>query len=455
MSPYKSEQEKYIRLKLSKGYEEIRCDSDNTYKRDREGLAKRDLIGSGADNKLLVDKQLNLYKRYRDHIINTHKEAWAHFAIVPTEKDQRALIELIRKELEHDSFIKAIREANWMDDGMKRSVAEKLKGELLLQDNSIERDVFLAVTEAREARKGDYSTKIGEQQPIIFISCGQSAPEEKQLGKTIATLVESFTPFKAFFAENVTSLDGLTSSIFGNIDKTSGFIFVMHKRGDVKTRSRNLIRASVWIEQEIAIASFLQQIYKKKFHIAAYIQDGIKREGVRDVIHLNPRTFSDNSEILDHLKATLPTWCPIPAGSENSGLKLEAFINYSNKNITSQRHDYVLTVGLVNNGIKKIEDFRLDVEVPRDVLNKNAAYAIEINTNSKTHRLFRASQKEYPHILPLYKGDKRDVMKIEYYIDDELYDSGNVLSDVVRATVYTGDMEPYVIEKAISELNIF
>jgi len=43
-------------------------------------------------------------------------------------------------------------------------------------------------------------------EPLIFVSCGQSTPAERQLGQAIAKLVEKETGCRAYFAENQTHL---------------------------------------------------------------------------------------------------------------------------------------------------------------------------------------------------------------------------------------------------------
>ena len=180
---------------------------------------------------------------------------------------------------------------------------QRLLTQLCLQENAIEREVYLAAMEV-QTEKGTGGEVSNEQKPVIFVSCGQRSTDEKSLGNEMCEMVKELTPFDAYFAEKITSLHGLTSSIFPSINSACGFIFVMHKRGNVPPHDRG----SVWIEQEIAIASFLQHTLDKKFHVAAYIQEGIKIEGVRQYIHLNPIQFTTNTDVLTHLKSILPSW---------------------------------------------------------------------------------------------------------------------------------------------------
>jgi hypothetical protein len=155
---------------------------------------------------------------------------------------------------------------------------------------------------------------------LIFISCGQVTQEEKQLGKDVCELVTKLTPHRPYFAENQSSVDGVTNSILRNLDDATALIAIMHHRDTVISRSQTqFIRASIWIEQEIAIAAFITQVLKRGLRVAAYIQEGIRREGLRDKIQLNPKSFKNNAEILTDLEALLPSWKDLPATLRISG----------------------------------------------------------------------------------------------------------------------------------------
>ncbi len=148
---------------------------------------------------------------------------------------------------------------------------------------------------------------------LIFISCGQVTAEEKALGKQVCALVKDLTPHEPYFAENQNSLEGLTQNILGSLDNSVGLIAIMHPRGMVTfPDNRQDIRASVWIEQEIAIAAYITQILKRQLKIASYIHHSIRREGMRDQLLLNAVLFTDAAEILTHLRDILPTWKDLP-----------------------------------------------------------------------------------------------------------------------------------------------
>lgn len=147
--------------------------------------------------------------------------------------------------------------------------------------------------------------------PFAFVSCGQRTQEEKQLGEVICQTIQDHGVFDCFFAEAQHNLNGLHENIFDALAKSGAFITVMHRRGNVSYgsgKAEPLDRASVWIEQEIAIAAYIQRTAKNDLLTAAYIEKGVGREGLRELLHLNPLEFTSNDEIIVDLKARLTTW---------------------------------------------------------------------------------------------------------------------------------------------------
>jgi hypothetical protein len=84
--------------------------------------------------------------------------------------------------------------------------------------------------------------------------------------------------------------------------------------------ARQQTRGSVWIEQEIAIAAFLAQSTNRDIKVAAYIHESVSREGIRDLLHLNPQPFRTDEEVLKHLRAALGSW----VGLSSSKIELTA-----------------------------------------------------------------------------------------------------------------------------------
>lgn len=135
-----------------------------------------------------------------------------------------------------------------------------------------------------------------------------TAPEKK-LGNNICELVREVTPHEPYFADQQSSLGAFTKNILGALHRAIGLIAIMHPRGTVRFPSgTEHTRASVWIEQEIAIAAFVTQILGRPLKVAAFVHSDINREGMREQLQLNPVVFSDDAEVLKHLRGILAGW---------------------------------------------------------------------------------------------------------------------------------------------------
>lgn len=129
------------------------------------------------------------------------------------------------------------------------------------------------------------------------------------MGKSIVKLVKDITGLDAFFAEEVQDLNGLDASILGALRDCAAFITVMHPRGTIARPNKSThTRASVWIEQEIAIATYIQRVEKKSLPVIAFIHESVGREGIRDLLHLNPRRFANETDVLALLPELLQSW---------------------------------------------------------------------------------------------------------------------------------------------------
>jgi hypothetical protein len=143
-----------------------------------------------------------------------------------------------------------------------------------------------------------------QTQGVVFISCGQFAEHERDLGQRLADLIEQYTEYVGYFAQNEQNLGGLSTNILGALEECVGLVVVMHKRGSVETPDRVIERGSVWVEQEIAIAAFIQHT-GRQLPVAAYIEKGIAREGIRQLLQLNPHAFASDDEVVAHFEEQL------------------------------------------------------------------------------------------------------------------------------------------------------
>jgi len=152
-----------------------------------------------------------------------------------------------------------------------------------------------------------------ESAPSVFISCGQYTEAEKRLGRALASIVSSRTQATGYFAENQSSLAGVTEHILRALDNASGFVAVMHRRGAVRFTEdgQPFYRASVWVEQEIAIAAYLVQVVGRDIPVQLYVQHGIEVEGLRDNVLLHATSFEDDREVEEHFEGHVSRIFPV------------------------------------------------------------------------------------------------------------------------------------------------
>jgi hypothetical protein len=166
-------------------------------------------------------------------------------------------------------------------------------------------DSGIRMLERLEAEDAAAEAKSAVGPPIIFISCGQRN-EEKIIGQTLARIVNEETTARGFFAENQNSLGALTSEILTPLSECIGLVAVMHHRGNVKLGDLEPFeRGSVWVEQEIAMAALLKQIFKHDIGILLYTNVEIALEGIRQQVLIHPIHFDGLDDIAADFRARL------------------------------------------------------------------------------------------------------------------------------------------------------
>jgi hypothetical protein len=277
----------------------------------------------------------------------------------------------------------------------------------------------------------------------IFISCGQYAEPEKELGLAIERLVRDLGGFEPYLAQNQSTLDSLTQTIFRAIDECTGFIGVMHHRGEVSTPDGKTTRGSIWIEQEIAIAAFLRQLLGRDLKIRMYTQRGIALEGIRKYLQTNPTEFESNEEVLADLRLNLRDWAGQIAGGHRHGLDLE--IQHKR---TSPTGDYRLQVMLKNEGTSVASDYTVTVEFPL-VFRPHTSHALYVGTKG-TKALYRRTPDPSGGFKLVYPGEPIEVVGFDYYAPTNSL--GIDLSEKVTAQLILKDELIQTQEKALAEL---
>ena len=203
--------------------------------------------------------------------------------------------------------------------------------------------------------------------PLVFISCGQYTEDEIDLGKEVEQFIRDESSFEPYFAENQNTLEGLVTNILSALGRTSAFIGIMHHRGTINTPSGDEVkRASIWVEQELAIASFIHHELDRQIEVALYLQPGISREGIRSQLRLNPVEFESSEDILSDLRDRIKTWNLFPSSTA-------PLIPRWNWNLrpgyTGERHEYEFCVELYNNSPEMINIWQVDICFPSEFIN--------------------------------------------------------------------------------------
>jgi hypothetical protein len=282
----------------------------------------------------------------------------------------------------------------------------------------------------------------------VFISCGQYTADEKALGKQVCELVRTLS-HEPYFAENQNSLKGLHENILAKLYECTGFITIMHPRGEVQYSAKaKHIRGSVWIEQEIAIAAFITHCMGRKIEVAAFIHEDIRREGIRDLLHLNPIQFRTNEEVLNRLPGILSTW-----KLEAANVKLH--VRYNRTRTSSERHDYQLEVLVENTGSARIEQYQLDFMFPNAFLEQSTYYTQEVRERrTATHRRFRITERDLPNEV-FFPGDIKRLFILDYFMDRDLSWNSAAMQQQFTVTFRYGDGQSVSAEYAIREFQIF
>lgn len=257
--------------------------------------------------------------------------------------------------------------------------------------------------------------------PTIFVSCGQVTDAEIRLGKNLVSLIEKDGRYGAFFAENQSSLEGVTQNILARLESAAGFVAVLHPRGEVTvpdnslpSGSRIFTRASVWIEQEIAILALLAQVEKKKLTVQVYSKRGVTREGLRSYVMTNPHEFESEDEVLKHFHGVLTGWS-LAAGARGVALMPVASRQLDPRDATF----FTLRLAFHNFGDQQATDARVRMKIPMKFI-RHVHIANETRRDTHLHmemdRSWFAGNELFQQ---LYAGDTtRVVQEIHYYVDD-------------------------------------
>jgi hypothetical protein len=258
--------------------------------------------------------------------------------------------------------------------------------------------------------------------PVIFISCGQVTGDETRLGKALFDIVNADGRYAPYFAENQSSLDGVTQNILVKLAAAAAFIAVIHPRGQVSVPDasasggiRQFQRASVWIEQEIAVLAAQSQAQGRSIPVQVYTRRGVVREGLRSYVMTNPLEFDHEDEVIEHFRQLLPVWT---LRVEAKGVRLLPVI----RRIVDARDPtfFTLRLALHNAGDERATDGRMRITFPLKFIRHSHIAGEKRRTSS--HIEFEMNRDWFVgHELfeNLYPGDTtRVVHELWYWVDE-------------------------------------
>src|SRR5271166_5016606 len=132
---------------------------------------------------------------------------------------------------------------------------------------------------------------------LIFVSCGQLTPAEKQLGRRVQATIDSHQGFKAYFADAVQNLASLGNHVFDALRRCAGAVVFLHARGDGSS--------SMWINQELAVLAYRQFFESEEIPIIVFKENSVRLEGAMSAFIVNAKPLPDEEVVLAEVRRWL------------------------------------------------------------------------------------------------------------------------------------------------------
>jgi hypothetical protein len=261
-------------------------------------------------------------------------------------------------------------------------------------------------------------------------------------------LVRTQTNLEPFFAEEVQDLNGLDANILNALHNCVAFIAVLHPRGEIVLPEGTVrVRASVWIEEELAIATYIQRVERRPLPIIAFKHRSVGLEGIRELLQLNPIEFKDESEVLAELPKRLLLWKSL----KPTGIEL-LLTSAANRHQDGHPIRFLETT-LVNETNQRIDRYDLELRIPSSILKHlNCAYPNEIPCDTPGLRRFRFDQTGWGAVRP---HDRLRLACFEYCTVCAAAEHGGIgalaAEEKVGAMAWADGRE-YVVEKTVKQL---
>jgi hypothetical protein len=303
----------------------------------------------------------------------------------------------------------------------------------------------------------DILQAVSSEKALVFVSCGQYTESERKLGKDICQLLRRLRPdVEPYFADNQSTPEGLSDHILKALHRAAGFICVMHARGSIATPDgATVVRASVWVEQEIAMVAFMSHVLGRSIPTLFYRQAGIHLEGIRSVLLMNPRVeFTDEASILDDLGSTLPSIQFAPFNA----YEVLPVLSYQRANTgkpDGDRHNYKFTADVKIVGTERVTDFKMLLFFPRAFLDPFNWAAEDKAKSTSSHTCFSATAEQRAS-KGLYSGDTMEhPLTFLYFVDHGLRDDPEAMHSEIIVELFSGRMTPKRLKFEIGDFQDF
>jgi hypothetical protein len=132
-------------------------------------------------------------------------------------------------------------------------------------------------------------------------------------------------------------------------------------------------------------------------------------------------------------------------------------ISYRKERINADRHDYLLTIHLVNNGASPIGAYHVDVQMPAMVVHNPENQLLYVRDRSNDEvAFFRVDSARDRRGENIYPGDRQLVMTVQYFMNESTFRAqGRLFGEMVKATCYQNGQPPVSLEKPFQELQMY
>ncbi|MCE5308862.1 MAG: hypothetical protein LLG20_14585 [Acidobacteriales bacterium] len=202
---------------------------------------------------------------------------------------------------------------------------------------------------------------------LIFVSCGQRTPGEKQLGLGVKAAIDSHEGFSAYFADAVQSLTTLGNHVFDALRRCTGAVAFLHSRGNGSS--------SMWINQELAVLAYRQFFESAEIPILVFKEDSVRLEGAMSAFIVNAKPLIDEEAVI----AEVSTWLTDKAAKGRS----DEHMVFAQKWALLQAVDRTVLKALIEEGGYSVKE----TSIRRRLIESHGLERYEASNALRTRRL--------------------------------------------------------------------